>query len=97
MSLAIERGLETLSNGRLLDAVEAKDYEVFLTTDKGIPFQQNLAGISFAIVIVPANWPEVKQRLALIQRAIEQTPPGECVMVSISGIHPPRAKTKGSE
>ena len=72
VDLAKERELDTWANGRLLKAAEAEGYDVFVTTDKSIPFQQNLAGISFAIIIVPANWPQVQRRLSLIQRAVEQ-------------------------
>jgi hypothetical protein len=36
-------GRDTLSNGELLRAAEDATFEVFLTTDKNIRYQQNLA------------------------------------------------------
>lgn len=95
IDLAKECGLETMANGRLLKAAEASGYNVFVTTDKSIPFQHKLAGAALAVVIIPANWPQVEQRLPLVRRAIDQTPPGKCVVVSETEIHAPRAK-KGS-
>lgn len=37
-------GLKGLKNGQLLREVESAGYNVFLTTDQGIPHQQNFAG-----------------------------------------------------
>ena len=36
-------GFKSLKNGRLLREAEEAGYEVFLTTDQGIPYQQNPA------------------------------------------------------
>ena len=41
---AIERGWERLVNGALLDAAEAAGFEVLVTADKNIRYQQNLIG-----------------------------------------------------
>jgi hypothetical protein len=45
-----ELGWDTLSNGELLRAAEKAAFEVFLTTDKNIRYQQNLADRVIAIV-----------------------------------------------
>ena len=39
---ATEQGWATLANGELLTAAEAEGFDVFVTTDKNLPFQQNL-------------------------------------------------------
>ncbi len=36
-------GWDTLRNGELLDAAESAGYEVFVTTDRNLRYQQNLA------------------------------------------------------
>jgi hypothetical protein len=36
-------GWDTLRNGELLDAAQAAGFEVFITTDRNIRYQQNLA------------------------------------------------------
>jgi hypothetical protein len=38
------RGWDTLRNGELLDAAEAAGFEVFVTTDRNLRYQQNLTG-----------------------------------------------------
>jgi hypothetical protein len=55
---AVERGWEALGNGALLDAAEAAGFEVFVTADKNIRFQQNLALRKVAVVVLGnAQWP----------------------------------------
>lgn len=49
---ARSRGWDTLGNGELLDAAEAAGFDVFLTTDRNIRYQQNLTGRKIAIVIL---------------------------------------------
>ena len=44
------RGWEELENGELLLVAEAAGFEVLVTTDKNLIYQQNLAGRSIAIV-----------------------------------------------
>jgi hypothetical protein len=41
---AIERGWDKISNGELLKVAEAAGFDVLLSTDKGIRYQQNLMG-----------------------------------------------------
>lgn len=83
--LAREQGLDTLTNGEFLDAAEASGYQVVVTTDKGIPYQQNLVRSKLAIVIVEANWPRLKEQLPLIRQAVDKAKPGECIVVSATG------------
>ena len=45
-------GLAGLTNGELLAAAETARFDVFLTVDQGIEYQQNLTGRSIAIIIV---------------------------------------------
>lgn len=83
--LAREWGLDTLSNGEFLDAAEASGCQVVVTTDKGIPYQQNLVRSELAIVIVEANWPRLREQLPLIRHAVDKARPGECTLVSATG------------
>lgn len=50
-----EAGFAGQKNGVLLSLAEAAGFEVFLTMDKGVQFEQNLTGRSIAIVIVRAR------------------------------------------
>ena len=47
---AVERGSERRVNGASLEAAEAAGFEVFVTADKNIRYQQNLAGRKIAVV-----------------------------------------------
>ena len=59
---AKDLGWDTLSNGELLRAAEEAAFEIFLTTDKNIRFQQNLAERAIAIVVLGNSWWPVVQR-----------------------------------
>ena len=52
---AAEVGLAGLKNGELLTLAEHKGFQVFVTLDKGIRYQQNLAGRRLAIIIIRAK------------------------------------------
>jgi len=43
--------LDQLDNGELLTEAEAAGFEVLITTDKNLPYQQNLAGRNIAVVV----------------------------------------------
>jgi hypothetical protein len=61
---AVERGWEALGNGALLDAAEAAGFEVFITADKNIRFQQNLTARKIAIVVLGnAQWPVLRRHV----------------------------------
>ena len=52
---APQRGWGTLKNGELLTAAEDAGFDVLLTTDKNLRYQQNLSGRKIAIVILGRN------------------------------------------
>ena len=70
--------LAGLKNGALLAAAEAADFEILITTDQEIPYQQNLEGrrISILILCAPTN------RLADLRLLV----PG--ALVSINSVRP---------
>ena len=49
---AAQQGWDKLSNGDLLTAAEEAGFEIPLTTDKNLRYQQNLAGRKIAIVVL---------------------------------------------
>ena len=54
-------GWDTLRNGELLDAAEAAGFDLFLTTDRNIRYQQNLSHRKIAIVVLgKGRWTLVK-------------------------------------
>ena len=56
----VSRGWGGLKNGALLALVETEAFDVFLTGDKNMPYQQPLTGRPFAVLILSAiNWPVI--------------------------------------
>jgi hypothetical protein len=58
---AVEQGWERLENGDLLTAAETAGFEVLVTSDKNIRYQQNLTGRTIAIVVLSqVQWPALR-------------------------------------
>jgi hypothetical protein len=54
-------GWERLSNGELLAAAEDEGFEVFITSDKNLRYQQNFSGRTIALVILgQGQWPAIR-------------------------------------
>lgn len=69
---AFERGWSDLKNGNLLDAAERDGFDVFVTTDQDLRFQQNLAGRRIAVRVLRSTaWPRIRERTADIARAVD--------------------------
>jgi len=81
---ARDRGWDRLSNGDLLAEAERAGFEVFLTADKNIRYQQNLAGRKIAVVVLSTpQWRLVRLHAAKIAAAINAARPGSYVDVQI--------------
>ncbi len=81
---ARERGWGTLANGVLLSQAEEAGFEVLLTTDQGIRYQQNMANRQIAVVVLMNTaWPRISRRAEAIRNAIEGMQPGEVREVHI--------------
>jgi hypothetical protein len=76
--------VEELSNGELIDAAEQAGFEVLLTTDKNIRYQQNLKGRRIALVVLAhSQWPMVKLVAESIVAAVNAAEPGGYVEVAV--------------
>jgi len=84
VSTAAHEGWDKLQNGDLLNAAEAAGFEVFLTTDKNIRYQQNLTGRKITIVLIgKQQWPDLKPHVRLVVAAVNAATPGSYVEVGI--------------
>lgn len=73
---AFEKGWSNLSNGNLLREAEA-EFDLLITTDKNLEYQQNLTGRRIAILVLPTtNWPEIQLHQAEVAAAVSQIKPG---------------------
>lgn len=72
-----EMGWSGIKNGELLKLVE-RQFDLFITSDKNLRYQQNLAGRQLAIVLLPSNQvPVLVSLLSEIDEAIGNADPGE--------------------
>jgi len=68
---AAQESWHTLSNGDLLTAAETAGFDVLLTTDKNLRYQQHLTGRTIAIVVLRApQWPIEPRTCAQIAAAV---------------------------
>ena len=82
---AKDRGWDTLSNGDLLQAAEQAGFDVVMTADKNMRYQQNLLGRRVArVVLSTPQWPVVKMHLQKIAAAVNAVKPGSYVEVELS-------------
>ena len=81
---AYVRGWSSLQNGELIAAAEAAGFAVFVTTDRNLKYQQNLAARRMAVVVLlTTSWPRIKAASALVAVAVNESFPGAYVEVSI--------------
>jgi hypothetical protein len=81
---ASQEGWDTLRNGDLLSAAEQAGFDLLLTTDKNMRYQQNLAGRRIAIIILgKQQWPQLRPFVQLVVEAVNASTPGSCVEVEI--------------
>lgn len=78
------QGWDTFKNGGLLFAAEAAGFDVLVTTDKNMRYQQNLTGRTMAIVVLGnAQWPVLRLHVALVVAAVNAAIPGSFAEVDI--------------
>lgn len=84
VDIAYERGWSNLSNGDLLDAAEREGYQLLITTDQNLRYQQNLADRQIAIIVLlSTSWPRIRQRADDIKAAVERATIGDYIEIPI--------------
>jgi hypothetical protein len=81
---AYERGWSQLRNGDLLVQAQAAGFEVFVTTDTNLRYQQDLRGRLLAIVVLSTtSWPRIRPNAGLIAEALNDCSPGCYLEIAI--------------
>jgi hypothetical protein len=76
---AFELRWSRLANGDLLAAAE-EQFDVFVTTDQNLQYQQSLAGRKLAILVLPTtSWPRLRERFDEIVATLVSLKPGNYV------------------
>jgi len=78
------RGWDKLSNGALLNMAEEAGFDILLTTDKNIRYQQDLKGRRVAIVVLGnPQRPAVHRHMDRVIEAVNTATPGSYTEVEI--------------
>ena len=78
------QGWSGLKNGALLDAAEEEGFDLFITADQEMSFQQNLTGRKMALLVLSTNnWDFIKASMVKITAAVNATRSGGYIEVKI--------------
>jgi hypothetical protein len=78
------QGWDSFKNGELLIAAETAEFDVVVTTDKNMRYQQNLTKRTIAIVVLGnAQWPVLRLHVAHVVAAVNAATPGSYTEVDI--------------
>ena len=81
---AYEQGWSTLQNGELISQAEAGGFEILVTTDSNLKYQQNIQGRRLGIVVLMStSWPKIQVRVSAVVAAVENVELGGYVEVPI--------------
>ena len=82
VATVFERGWSTLQNGELLSTAEYEGFEVFVTTDQNLKYQQNLKNHQLAVVVLmTTSWPRIERAVNRVVAALNSVKPGEYMEV----------------
>ena len=89
MRTAAQEGWQRLQNGELLNVAEAAGFDVLITTDKNLRYQQNLTGRDIAIVVLSQQqWPRLQAYIDLVVAAVNAAAPSTYTEVDIPFDYP---------
>jgi len=81
---AYELGWSDYQNGELLTLAEDNGFEVLVTTDQNLRYQQNLTSRRISIVVLmTTNWPRSKLQVNEVKQAIDDLLPGSYTEITI--------------
>lgn len=80
---AQEMGWAGIKNSKLLNLAEGQ-FEVLISTDQNLPYQQNLSGKKLAVIILPSNKvPIIAQLIPAIEQALQTIHPATFVEIPL--------------
>ena len=84
VSTAFELNWGQLKNGDLLSEAEKAGFDVLVTTDQNLKYQQNLSARRIGVVVIDTtSWPRIKKSVAGVVDAINGAKHGSYVEVPI--------------
>ena len=85
MKTARQMGWSTIRNGELL-ALAAKEFDVFVTVDRNLSFQQNLPAFTIAVIVLRAQSNRLADLQVLVPELLASIPGAKQGAVTHVGI-----------
>lgn len=84
VSTVQDEGWANVKNGKLLRAANDAGFDVLLTADKNMHFQQNFDGLHISSVVVPTNRKKMVEKcIPALQQSLKQVQPGQKVVMDL--------------
>ena len=84
---SVELGWHGLENGALLTTAEEAGFEVFITCDQSIPYQQNFSDRKIAVLILSTNhWPTLRPLAARIAALVDFLQRGQVRRIDVRAL-----------
>ena len=81
---AAELGWSELQNGDLLASAEERGFDLMVTTDQNLRYQQNLKErVIGSVVLRTTSWPRIRQKVGEISSAVNDLPTGGYIEITI--------------
>jgi hypothetical protein len=79
-----ELAWSTLLNGDLIAQAEAAGFEVLVTTDQNLKYQQHLSQRRLAVVVLlSTSWPKIEAKVSAVVKAVDGATLGSYAEVEI--------------
>jgi hypothetical protein len=79
-----ECGWSTLTNGELLDRAEQAGFEILVTTDSNLRYQQNFSDRRIGIVVLSTtSWPRIRRAVDTVIQAVDRAAAATYTVVPI--------------
>lgn len=85
ITTALDKGWDSVKNGALLSLAEGEAFEVFITADQNLRYQQNLSGRTISIIVLVVQRNVLASLIPLAPKVLETLTtiqPGELIEVS---------------
>lgn len=82
---ARQMGWSTIRNGELL-ALAANEFDVFVTVDRNLSFQQNLPAITIAVIVLRAKSNRLSELRSLVPELLASIPAARAGVVTYVGV-----------
>jgi hypothetical protein len=84
VQFAEDLGWDLISNGKLLSAAEAEGFDLMVTADQNISYQQNLSRRKIGLVVLGSNqWQFVRNHLPEIVAAVNEASVGTYAFIEV--------------